>query len=328
MLLTTRPATPADAAIAGFADLLPDHWREGNNRRSLVAVDRARQVLGHCRGIDNDFHPDSRTYVWEILDLEHLGDTTWADVAAALLGAQAEVSSLPLRLKPTAEETELIELCARHGGVLVQLMPPWRYVADAPLQVWAAEHRSTSDGLVAEPAGETRGEEMLDVYVEHYTAQHARWSPAADGPQLRAENAPDFVPGAAGSFDPVRSTVLIRAGRIVAQALVWPPEEDGSAEVTLQSRPHEGPTARQDMEACLAAVVERSSDGDVLLIDSHVTEEPESAMMRDVPGPPPHPANTWTAIVGIPVPGGPDPLPLPRDLVPEDIADTFAALIR
>ncbi|MCT2176953.1 hypothetical protein M3F63_04615 [Brachybacterium muris] len=328
MVVTARPATAADTDSAGLTDLLPDCWREGNNRRSLVAVDQVGRVLGHCRGIDNDFHPDSRTFVWEILEEEHLGDGSWAEVADALLEAQVEVSTLSLRLKPSVEETELIELCARHSGVLVQLMPPWRYVVDGPLRAWTAEHRSTSDGLVAETAGEARGEEMLDVYVEHYTAQHARWSPAADGPQLRTENAPDFVPGAAGSFDPARSTVLVRTGRIVAQALVWPPEEDGGVEVTVQSRPHEGSTARQDMEACLAAVVERSGDGNVLLIDSHVTEELESAMMRGVPGPPPHPGDTWTAIVGIPVAGGPGPLPLPRDLVPADVADRFAALIR
>lgn len=328
MVVTARPATAADTDSASLTDLLPDCWREGNNRRSLVAVDQVGRVLGHCRGIDNDFHPDSRTFVWEILEEEHLGDSSWAEVADALLRAHVEVSTLPLSLKPSAEETELIEVCARHGGILVQLMPPWRYVVGVPLRAWAAEHRATTDGLAAEPAGEARGEEMLDVYVEHYTAQHARWSPAAEGPRLRAENAPDFVPGTAGSFDPARSTVLVRAGRIVAQALVWPPDEDGAVEVTLQSHPHEGPTARQDMEACLAGVVERSAEGNVLLIDSHLTEELESAMVRDLPGPPPHPGDTWTAIVGIPVPGGPDPLPLPRDLVPADVADRFAALIR
>lgn len=328
MVVTARPATAADTKAASLTDLLPDCWREGNNRRSLVAVDQVGRVLGHCRGIDNDFHPDSRTFVWEILEEEHLGDSSWAEVADALLGAHVEVSTLPLRLKPSAEETELIEVCARHGGILVQFMPPWRYVVDVPLRAWAAEHRATTDGLAAEPAGEARGEEILEVYVEHYTAQHARWSPAAEGPRLRAENAPDFVPGTAGSFDPARSTVLVRAGRIVAQALVWPPDEDGAVEVTLQSHPHEGPTARQDMEACLAGVVERSAEGNVLLIDSHLTEELESAMVRDLPGPPPHPGDTWTAIVGIPVPGGPDPLPLPRDLVPADVADRFAALIR
>jgi hypothetical protein len=58
----------------------------------------------------------------------------------------------------------------------------------------------------------------------------------------------------------------------------------------------------------------------VLLIDSHATEELESAMMSEVPGPPPHPEDTWTAIVAIPVPDGPAPLPLPAERIPQDAA--------
>ena len=327
MPLTTRPATTADAVSSALSDMLPDRWREGNNRRSLVAVDAAGCVLGHCRGIDNDFHPDSRTLVMEVLDEEARGGISWADVADALLAAQVEVSTVPLRLKPEATEPELIDLCARHGGVLVQLMPPWRYAVDDALRGWAKEHRDPTVDALVETAGEGRSEEMLDVYVEYYTAQHARWSPAADAQQLRAENAPDFVPGAEGSFDPARSVVLLRSGRIAAQALVWPPEPDGAAEVSLQSRPYEGPTARRDMEACLAAVVGHSADGDVLLIDSHVTEELESAMMREVPGPPPSTDDAWTAIVAIPVTGGPTPIPLPDDRVPAETAGAFAGLI-
>ena len=309
--LTTRPATPADSADPAFEDLLPDRWREGDNCRSVVATDSAGRLLGHCRGIDNSFHPDSRSLVLEVLDGE-----PWDEVADVLLEAQIAVSTLPLRLKPAAHEPELLDLCARHGGVLVQLMPPWRYMVDDSMRAWAAEHRTTSDGLHAGRVVDARREEMLDLYVEHYTAQHARWSPAAAPTELRAENAPDFVPGGEGSFDPDRSVVLERDGVIVAQALAWPPEPDGGIEITLQSTPHEGRTAREDMEACLAAVIDRSADGDVLLIDSHATEELESAMMRDVPGPAPHPQDTWTAIVGIPVPGGPAPIPLSAELIP------------
>lgn len=311
--LSTRPATTADAADPAFEDLLPDRWREGENRRSVVALDGAGRLLGHCRGIDNVFHPDSRTLALEVRRGE-----PWAAVADALLKAQIAVSTLPLRLKPTAPETALLDLCARHGGVLIQLMPPWRYVVDAELRDWAAAHRTTADGLRADSVDDARREEMLDLYVEHYTAQHARWSPAAAPVELRAENAPDFAPGGEGSFDPGRSTVLRRDGALVAQALVWPPEPDGGVEVGLSSRPHEGVTAREDMEACLAAVIDRSADGEVLLIDSHVTESLESAMMRDVPGPPPHPAETWTAIVGIPVPGGPPQVSLPAAQIPAD----------
>lgn len=312
---STRPATTTDAADPAFEDLLPDRWREGDDRRSLVATDRAGRLLGHCRGIDNVFHPFSRTLVLEVRD-----GAPWAEVADALLAAQIAVSALPLHLKPTAHEPELLGLCARHGGVLVQLMPPWRYVVDPALRTWAAAHRTTADGLTADALDETRREEMLDLYVEHYTAQHARWSPAAAPAQLRAENSPDFAPGGEGSVVPGRTAVLVRAGRIAAQALAWPPEPDGGTEISVQSRPHEGPTARRDMEACLAAVIERSDDGDVLLIDSHVTEELESAMMRALPGPPPHPEDTWTAIVAIPVPDGPAPIPLPAERIPAGAA--------
>lgn len=311
--MTTRPATTADAADPVFEDLLPDRWRDGDNCRSVVATDTSGRLLGHCRGIDNSFHPDSRSLVLEVLEGE-----PWTEAADVLLEAQIAVSTLPLRLKPAAHEPELLDLCARHGGVLVQLMPPWRYMVDDSMRAWAAEHRTTSDGLRAGDVHDARREEMLDLYVEHYTAQHARWSPAAAPAELRAENAPDFVAGAEGSFDPIRSVVLERDGVIVGQALAWPPEPDGGIEITLQSTPHEGRTARVDMEACLAAVIDRSADGDVLLIDSHITEELESAMMRDVPGPPPHPEDTWTAIVGIPVPGGPAPAPLANAQIPGD----------
>lgn len=319
--LTMRAATPSDAADPAFEDLLPDRWREGGNRRSMVAADGTGRVLGHCRGIDNDFHPDSRTLVLEVLD-----GVPWAEVADALLEAQIAVSTLPLHLKPKAHEPELLGLCARHGGVLVQLMPPWRYLVDAELRAWAAAHRTTSDQLTAVPAGDERNEEMLDLYVEHYTAQHSRWSPAAPPALLRGENAPDFVPGAEGTFAPDLSTVLQRDDAIVAQALAWPPEPEGGIEITVQSRPHEGPTAREDMEVCLAAVIDASADGDVLLIDSHVSEELESAMLRDLPGPPPHREDTWTAIVAVPVPGGPAPIPLSPQRIPEDAEDLAARL--
>lgn len=323
--LTTRAAMPAD--VGSFKGLLPDRWREGNNRRSVVATDQAGRVLGHCRGIDNDYHPGSRMAVIVIAADEHRGPASWADVADALVEAQLGVSTLPLHLKVKAHEPELIDMCARHGGVAIQLMPPWRYVVDTRMRSWAETHHLTSDGLAADVAGDLRPEEMLDLYVEHYTAQHASWSPAADPATLRAKNTPDFVPGAAGAFDPARSTVLIRSGRIAAQGLAWPSDDDGGVEISLHSTPYQGPTAREDMEACLAAVIDRSGDGDVLLVDSHVSESLETAMMGAVPDPPPHPAETWTAIVALPVPGGPAPKPLYLRHVPE-AATPFIDLIR
>lgn len=322
--LSTRSATAEDVPAPGLPDLLPDHWRDGENRRSVVAVDERGRILGHCRGIDNVFHPDSRTCVLEILPDAELGEEDWCTVAAALLTAQRSVSTLPLRLKPTSDDARLVEVCARLGGVLVQLMPPWRYRVDEALLAWADAHSSTPDNLEAVPAETDLREEMLDLYVEHYTAQHARWSPAAAPATLRTENAPDVVPGTEGAYDPERSTVLLREGHLVAQALVWPAEPDGGTEVTLQSRPHEGPTARTDMEACLAAAVLAAPEGTTLLIDSHAGEVLESAMLQDVPGPE---DEEWTAIVALPVPGGPAPIPLRDDRVPE-AARAFAAALR
>lgn len=323
--LITRAAMPTDAGA--LDDLLPDHWREGNNRRSLVATDQTGRVLGHCRGIDNDFHPSSRVAVMEVSADKDRGSVSWADVADALIEAQVGVSTLPLELKLNAHQRELIDLCARHNGVLIQLMPPWRYVVDARLRAWAETHRITSDGLTADTARDLRVEEMLDLYVEHYTAQHASWSPAADPATLRIENASGFVPGTPGAFDPTRSTFLIRAGRIAAQALAWPSDDEGGVEITLQSTPYQGPAAREDMEACLAGVIGRSAENDALLVDSHMSESLETGMMSAVPGPPPHPADSWTAIVALPVPGGPAPKPLPAERVPEAAA-AFADLIR
>lgn len=309
------------ADAAAFDDLLPDRWREGNNRRSVVATDHTGRVLGHCRGVDNDYHPGSRTLFMEVLSDEHRGSTPWADVADALIEAQLSLSTRPLRLKPKAHELDLVDLCARHGGVLVQLMPPWRYVINPAIRTWAEKHQVTPDDLTADIAGDLRSEEMLDLYVDHYTEQHASWSPAAHPSKLREENAPDFVPGAAGAFDPGRSTVLTRDGRIAAQALAWPGDDDGGTEITLQSRPYASPTAREDMEACLASVIKRSAEGDVLLIDSHASENLETAMMRAVPGPPPHPTDSWTAIVALPVPDGPSPHPLPSKHIPQEAAE-------
>lgn len=69
------------------------------------------------------------------------------------------------------------------------------------------------------------------------------------------------------------------------------------------------------MEACLAGVVDRCGDDDVLLVDSHVTEAVETAMMLDVPGR--FPGDGWTAIVALPVPGGLRPAAMPPGLLPD-----------
>lgn len=152
--------------------------------------------------------------------------------------------------------------------------------------------------------------ELLDLIVSHYLAQHAAWSPA-DEPTLRTEFAADAEPG---GYAP-RSRLLRRDGRIVAAAMVWPGDE---AEASLLTDRHNDPASRADMEACLAGVIDASPEGAVLLIDSHLTEPVEYAMMRDLPGPAPEEAGAWLAIVALPVPGGPVPIPLPRGLVPPE----------
>lgn len=332
-----RSAAPEDSHQAVLPDVLPDRWREGDNCRSFVAVAADGRLLGHCRAVDNVFHPESRTLLLALADPEQLSPAERADIEDALLRAQIDASTLPLRLKPSEDEPLLVDLCRRHGAVLVQLMPPWRYPVGPRLRAWAADHRAvrpntmaspglapaTGDVPVAEAAGDAHLDAMLDLYVEHYRAQHAAWSPAAAPEELRRENAADFVAGAEGAPHPDLSTVLWRDGHLVAQALVWPAEPDGSREVTLQNRSGTDGSARADMEACLAGVIERSADGDVLLIDSHATEALESAMVRDVPRDGDDTVDAWTAIIGIPVPGGPAPIPIPREAIPA-AALTFA----
>lgn len=320
--VTARPATTSDAATAGFPDLLPDRWRAGDNRRSFVAVDAGSRVLGHCRGIDNVFHPASRTLVLETAPLD---DARSEQVEDVLVAAQIDASALPLHAKPE-EGSTLVDLCRRHGGVLIQLMPPWRCTVDPSLRAWAAA-RPAGDELRAGPLGQASPEAVLDLHVEHYRAQHATWSPAAPASQLRHLNAPDITGGSADGLDPDLSTVLVRDGELCAQALVWPAEQDGAREVSLQCREPGAPASRAEMEACLAAVIDQVPDGTVLLIDSHVTEPVESAMMRDLRAE--HPVlGPWSAIVAIPVPGGPAPIPLPAASVPAEAEALVRALGR
>lgn len=318
--LTVRPAVAADADAETFLELLPDRWRPGGNRRSLVAHSPDGRVLGHCRGIDNAFHPASRTLVLEVAPQDRIPREQIED---ALLPAQRAVSTLPLRLKPEEGSPE-VDLCRRQGGVLVQLMPPWRFTVDAGMRAWAARRLATGDGLRATGLVTVPRADVLSLYVEHYRAQHAAWSPAAAAEELSRLNAPDILDGPASEVDAALSTVLVRDGQLGAQALVWPPEPDGGREVTLQCRWPETPTSREDREACLAATISRVPEGTALLIDSHVTETTETEMMRALRAE--HPAaGPWVAIVGIPATGGQDagdagtaPVPLPTACVPPE----------
>ncbi|MBZ2198089.1 GNAT family N-acetyltransferase [Occultella gossypii] len=314
--MQVRPAIPADVERSRdrFDDLLPDRWRRGNNRRSFVAVDPDGRVLGHCRGIDNDFHPASRVLVVDLLP-----EARGHGVDDELLRAQVAVSSLPLHLKLTEPDRDLRALAERHGGVAIQAMPPWRYLVGPELRAWAAA-QPPPEGSVG-PIRNTEREAALELFLENYTAQHAAWSPAAPIDRLKTEFAADFTAGSDNAFDPVSSVALRRHDRLAAQALLYLPDPEdpsGGRELGLQSRPYAGPGARADLEACLAAVIGRAADGDVLLIDSHLTERTEFQMMEQVPGP--APGGSWTAIVAIGVPGGTEPIPLPRDLIPEEAA--------
>ncbi|TDE91667.1 hypothetical protein EXU48_16165 [Occultella glacieicola] len=201
----------------------------------------------------------------------------------------------------------------------IQAIPPWRYLVGPELRDWPAS-RPRPAGSVG-PIRDAERDAALEVFLEHDTAQHAAWSPAAPMRWLRAEFAADFTAGSDTAFDPGASVALRRDGRLVAQALLYPPDPEdpaGGRELGLQSRPYAGPDARADLGACLAAVIGLAGDGEALLIDCHLTERAEYRMMEQVPGP--APGGGWTAIVAIGVPGGRVPVPLPRDLLPEDAA--------
>lgn len=218
-------------------------------------------------------------------------------------------------------------LAVRHGGVAVQVTPPWRYIVGPELRQWADVHRASdpngpdgsSDRPVPEPITDADREAVLDLEVDHYMAQHASWSPTASREVMRAELGEDHEPGSEGAYDSRRSVLLRGGGRVVAAALLWPGSNgapaDGS-ELSLLSRPYVGPHSRRDKESCLAAVIDASEDGDALLIDSHLTEDDETAMMRDLPGLVADDATDWMAIVAVPVPGGPTPAAFPRERVP------------
>lgn len=312
-----RPATDADVegGRETMPELLVDHWRPDGNPRSLVAVQDGR-VVGHARGIDNEFHPRSRVLVMDVLP-----DYRRKGIGSALLAAQRSVSDRPLELKIYARMTGARALARRFGAVAIQATPPWRYPMAPALRVWAASHSANAGSV--DPAD---GPELLDLEVRHYVDQHASWSPA-EAAAVREEFAANYQPGSPSAYDSNLSTVLRRDGRIVAAALVWP-FDPGSAgnEVSLICEQHGSLIGRSDMEQCLGELITRCGDDTVLLIDSHVTQTVEAAMLRDLPGPWPDDRDGWMAIVAIPVPGGPAPLAMPAGLLPPEarwIEDEF-----
>lgn len=322
-----RPARSADveAARETFPDLLPDRWREGDDRRSLVAVDGEGRVIGHCRGIDNELHPGSRVMLLEVAP-EHEADGT----GDALLAAQREISHAALHVKLTARQEMLIALLERAGGVAIQAMPPWRYVVGPAMRAWAEAHRQRGgSGPDPLPIGPADRSAVLDLEAAHYVAQHAGWSPSAPLDVMRAELAAGHEEGAECAYDPVRSRVLHRGGRVVAAALLWPEDDGGGwtadTEVTAGGREVSliadlaDPRANEDKALCLAGLVAACADGDQLLIDSHLSLAAEQELLRDLPGRVENPED-WGAIVAVPVAGAPAPIPLPAALVPEEAA--------
>lgn len=348
------PATPEDAASAAdqFPDLLPDRWRGGNNRRSFAANSLDGTVVGHCRGIDNDYHPATRVLVHE-MDPAYQG----TQLEDALLAAQLEVSTLPLTIKATARDLAMVDLAARHGGYIYQLCPPWRRVVRPELRAWAAEHASGAHGEKPEPASTAAAAdhggaapaasdraEIARLEAEHYVAQHAGWDPSADADTLTTLFADDHDPASGSSWDAERSRIIRREGRVVAAALLWPAEESDSdslalagqteragdaaaeteqaatesagaeqpgREISLISDRYGTPESWADKLACLAAIIDTADDGDVLLVDSHLTEQMEREQIAAIPGLDPAYDWEWTALIAIPLPGaatgaGPD----------------------
>lgn len=329
---TVRPATAEDVASghARFHGIQRDRWADGGNRRSFALLDADGTVAGHCRGIDNDFHPDSRTLVFHVAPELH-----GTEAEAALLQAQVEASTLPLRSKPAEKDTAMRALLARFDSVLVQLMPPWRYTVGPELRAWASgllAEEPPRPGLRIIPAGEVDLEAIREMEVEHYTAQHASWSPAAAPEVLRAEFAEDHDPGSEDAWDRARSRAVVDAdGTLLAAALVWgelgsaedPATGDGAPELVHLSSPYDGQEAFALKLRAIAAVVEAAPDGADLCIDSHLSMREEFAAISTIPG---CTDTQWQAILATPVPDGPDPIALDPALIPDGAAwaRTFA----
>lgn len=313
-----RPATEADvdAGRVEFPGIAVDHWAEGSNRRCFVAATPGGDVLGSCRAVDNAAHPGSRVMALAVRAEIDTADAD--DVRDALLRAQVEASTLPLRMKVYEYQSGDRALARRFGGVAIQATPPWRFAVDDVMRAWAAEHRAA-----VEPIGDADRPDVRELEVDHYIAQHASWSPAAPRAVMLDYFAEDHEPGSPTAWDRKRSVLLRREGRVVAAALLWPGSNgapgDGR-EVELLSRPYEGTRARADKEACLAAVIDGSVDGEVLLVDCHVTEALERDMMSAVPGRTRAATDTWMAIVSIPVPGAPRPVAVDSSLLPDEAA--------
>lgn len=206
-MLTVRPATATDATV--WPGVQPDRWRGGGNRRSFVAEVDA-ELVGHCRGIDNDVHPASRVLVLEV-EPAHRGH----GVGTALLAAQVGVSDRPLRAKLTTEMPAALALARRFGAVVEQACPPWRRNIDPEVRAWADAHRDAGPGLQIRPPCPRDLPALARLATDHYIAQHAGWSPAADRETLLALTMEDYT---VDGLDVRLSRVAVHEGRLVAAA--------------------------------------------------------------------------------------------------------------
>ncbi len=333
--IAIRPATESDTAGSrgAFPDLLPDRWREGGNRRSFVAVRQANssaaaggvddgtEVLGHCRGIDNASHPDSRTLVFEVAPELH-----GTEAERELLRVQIASSTLPLRSKLEPKNLALRALLARFDSVLVQLMPPWRYSVDAELRTWAESVLASTVGdAQVVPASQLPPATLHTLEVDHYITQHESWSPAASRPVLLDQLADDHDPSSASTWDHTHSRAVIsHDGDVLAAALVWgaigapgdPATGDEAPEISHLSQPYASPEAWTNKLRAIAGVVASVPLGTELCIDSHLSMRDEFACIGSIPGVD-REAGEWTAIVATPVPGGPPPIPLDLTIIPD-----------
>lgn len=323
--IAIRPAEPRDVDRARdtFADLLPDRWREGGNRRSFVAVriyelpdgepkpSSVAQIVGHARGIDNAVHPGSRTLVFETVPELH-GTEAERDLLRALLAT----SPLPLHSKPEQKDTALRALLVSMDSVLVQLMPPWRYRVDADLKAWAQSRLDASDGdCLLVPAASQPQEQILALEVEHYIAQHKTWSPTAARADLFEQLADDHDPASEATWDHDHSwAVTTPDGQLKAAALVWGAVKSAETassgqsapEVSHLSYPYSSPQAWKNKLRAIAGVIRSVPVGTELCIDSHLSMRDEFAAIETIPGVDSDDGE-WCAIVAT-LPPGAEPL--------------------
>lgn len=301
-----RPARATDVKRAEdtFSDLLPDQWSGGGNRRSFVAVDEEGRVLGHCRGIDNQFHPDSRVLVFETVPEVH-----GTPLEFELLTQQRATSSLPLHWKLAEDDGHMRELLRDSGAAAVQLMPPWQRIVDSELRAWAQAVTDTAPpanigpwSIV--PAASVDPTVLARMDAEHYVEQHRSWSPSAPADTLMAKFASHHGPDSPDRWNEHYSRALCVGGDVVAAALVFgDPSADSEPEVSLVSNPYSSETAWWAKSRLVAELVALMADGDRFAVDSHLTMTGEYETIAAIPGL--AGGDGWTAIMAIPVVDGP-----------------------